>query len=347
MNAPLRVAAIGLEHDEIYRVLDRLRGHESAELVAIAERSGRLRMAAEGRYRVPVFPRLTPLLAKVAVDAVVVATPNGDKAAVIVEALRAGTHVIAHAPLAVTTEQCHAVAEAQRTADAGLVLLLPLRFAPAYGDLRAALTQGVLGAISQTVIINSQQVTATPRTQAFYATKAHGGILTNLAVHDLDALRWFGGDITVEYAATRCIGITGYPDFEDAGLVRCRLAGGGEGVVVCNWLAPEAAAPFHEHTVIGTEGTAWISGGKLQIWGGAPGETPRDSTGDTAYGALGRAFSPDVAGHADDEVVSAMLDAALTALGDAHLRAAVTADALRTTRAAVEAQAMAWQHSSP
>ena len=64
MNAPLRIAAVGLEHDEIYRVLDRLRRHETADLVAIAERSGRLRMAAAGRYRVPVFPRLTPLLAK-------------------------------------------------------------------------------------------------------------------------------------------------------------------------------------------------------------------------------------------------------------------------------------------
>ncbi|MDE2840595.1 MAG: hypothetical protein OXM03_08205 [Chloroflexota bacterium] len=56
MNVPLRIAAVGLEHDEIYRVLDRVRRHDAAELVAIAERSGRLRMAAAGRYRVPVFP---------------------------------------------------------------------------------------------------------------------------------------------------------------------------------------------------------------------------------------------------------------------------------------------------
>ena len=346
-TAPLRIAAAGLEHDEIYRAPDRLRGHDGAELAAIAERSGRLRMAAAGRYRVPVYPRLARLLAETAVDAVLVATPNGEKAAVIDEALRAGKHVIAHAPLAITPVHCDGVAEAQASSGGGVVLLLPLRFTPAYADLRAALARGTLGEITQAVIINSQQVTATPRTQAFFATKTHGGILTNLAVHDLDALRWLGGDLTVAYAATRRMGKTGHPDFEDAGLVRGRLADGGEAVVVCNWLAPEAAAPFHELNIVGTEGTAWISGGKLRLWGGAPPEIPPGGAGRAGYTALGPLLAPMPAGQADDEAVAAMLDAALTSLGDDGLRAAATADALETTRAAVEAQAMAWRESSP
>ena len=125
----------------------------------------------------------------------------------------------------------------------------------------------MLGAICQAVVINSQKVTATPRTQAFYATRRHGGVLTNLAVHDLDVLRWLGGDLTVTAAATQRHGLTEHPDFEDAGLVHCTLANGGVGVVACNWLAPDAGEPFQELTVIGTEGTAWISGGKLHALG--------------------------------------------------------------------------------
>ena len=164
----LRIAAVGLEHDEIYRVLDRVRQHDAADLVAIAERSGRLRMAAAGRYRVPVYPRLTPLLAETAVDAVIVATANGNKAAVIAEALRAGTHVIAHAPFAITAEQLDAVAEAQAASGTALLALHPLRFTPAFTRLRELLAAGVLGAISQVVIVNSQKVAATPRTQAFF-----------------------------------------------------------------------------------------------------------------------------------------------------------------------------------
>ena len=319
MNAPLRIAAVGLEHDEIYRVLDRLRQHDKAELTAIAERSGRLRMAAAGRYRVPVFPRLTPLLAETDVDAVLVATPNGDKAAAVAEAMHAGKHVIAHAPPALTPEQLADVEAAQAASGTALLLLLPLRFTPAYAQLREAIEKGVLGGIRQVVIVNSQQIGVTPRTQAFFATKTHGGVLTNLAIHDLDVLRWFGGGVAVEYAVTRCSGVSDHPEFEDAGLVRCTLDGGGEGVLVCNWLAPAASAPIHEVTVIGTEGTAWISGGKLQIWGGARPDSLPDG-GVYAYDALGRTVSPAPAGPAAADVHAAMCDAAIATLGDAAAR---------------------------
>ena len=194
------------------------------------------------------------------------ATANGDKAAAIEEALRAGKHVIAHAPCAITPEQLEAVKAAQAAAGSGLVLLLPHRFTPAYVQLREAIQQGLLGAISQAVIVNSQKVSATPRTQAFYAKCTHGGVISNLGVHDLDVLRWLCGELSVTEAATRCHGATEHADFEDAGLIRCSLADG-EGVVACNWLAPEAGAPFHELTVIGTAGSAWLSSGKLRAFG--------------------------------------------------------------------------------
>ena len=346
MNAPLRIAAVGLEHDEIYRVLDRLRRHETADLVAIAERSGRLRMAAAGRYRVPVFPRLTPLLAETAVDAVIVATANGDKAAAIQEAMRAGKHVIAHAPCAITQEQAAALEEAQTALGSGLALLLPLRFTPVYVYLRDAVAQGLLGAICQAVVINSQKVTATPRTQAFYATHTHGGVLTNLAVHDLDVLRWLGGDLTITAAATQRLGLTEHPDFEDAGLVHCAFNSGGAGVVACNWLAPDAGEPFQELTVIGTEGTAWISGGKLHALGATDRSSLTNESQSSGFLATqdesGRAFPP-APGQADYDVVTSMLDAAIQSLSDADLRQVATADAFRTSSVAVQAQHMAWQ----
>lgn len=304
-------------------------------------------MAAAGRYRVPVFPRLAPLLEDTAVDAVLVATANGNKAVVIEEALRAGKHVIAHAPFAVTGDQLDAVADAQASSGTALLALHPLRFTPAYVRLRELIEAGQLGAISQVVIVNSQKVAATPRTQAFFATRTHGGILTSLAVHDLDVLRWLGGDLTVTGASTQCHGVTEHAEFEDAGVVRCAFARGGEGVVVCNWLAPDAGRPYQECTVVGTAGTAWISGGKLRALAE---EVPLpDETAERVYLATqsdpGRAV-PAAADRMGDDEVAAMLAAALATLGDSALRNAATVDALKTARAAVGAQGMAWQSCS-
>ena len=116
-------------------------------------------------------------------------------------------------------------------------------------------------------------------------------------------------------------------------------------MLVCNWLAPAASAPIHEVTVIGTEGTAWISGNKLQIWGGARPDSLPDG-GVYAYDALGRTVSPAPAGPAAADVHAAMSDAAIATLGDAAARPAATVDALGTARAAVQAQATAWRTQS-
>lgn len=348
MNVPLRIAAVGLEHDEIYRVLDRLRHQDDAELVAIAERSGRLRMAAAGRYRVPVFPRLSPLLEDTAVDAVLVATANGNKAAAIEEALRAGKHVIAHAPLAVSVAQFDAVAQAQAASGTALLSLHPLRFTSAYVRLRELIGEGQLGAISQIVIVNSQKVAATPRTQAFYDSHTHGGILTSHAVHDIDVLRWLGGDLTVTGASTQCYGVTEHADFEDAGIVRCTFARGGEGVVVCNWLAPDTGESFQELTVVGTEGTAWISGGKLRAFAGDLGSplpvAMENQVNVVTQSDPGGAAPVEATNQNAYDAVASMLDDALAILGgDAAVREEATADTIQTALAAVQAQSLARQ----
>ena len=344
MSSPLRIAAVGLEHDEIYRVLDRLRRHESAALVAIAERSGRLRMAAAGRYRTPVFPRLTRLLAAVACDAVLVATTNGDKAAIIVEAMQAGKHVIAHAPLAVSPAQLDSVAAAQAAAGVGVLLLLPLRYAPAYAALHTAVARGQLGELGQVLIVNSQRIAATPRTHAFYDSPTHGGVLTTLAVDDLDVLRRLGGELTLASAVTRCHGLTDHADFEESGLMHFAFASGGAAVVACNWLAPESGAAFHELTAIGDAGSAWISGGKATAFGGAGDFSALAADGGHAYAATrdqpGHVLSSGSDRSAVD-VDAAMVDAALLTLADPDLRRAATADALTTSRLAVTAQHMA------
>ena len=177
----------------------------------------------------------------------------------------------------------------------------------------------------------------------------HGGILTSLAVHDIDVLRWLGGDITIADSVTQCHGVTDYPNFEDAGIVRCMFARGGEGVVVCNWLAPEAGESFQELTVIGTEGTAWISGGKLRALAGDLGSplpvAKENHVNVVTQRVPGGAAPVEATDQNAYDAVASMLDDALATLcGDAALREEATADALQSARAAVRAQDMARQN---
>ena len=137
--------------------------------------------------------------------------------------MRAEKHVIAHAPCAITLEQVAAVKEAHTALAAVWSCCFRCALRRRTYTYEKRLRKDCWAPVCQAVVINSQKVTATPRTQAFYATRTHGGVLTNLAVHDLDILRWLGGDLTVTAAATQRHGLTEHPDFEDAGLVHCTL----------------------------------------------------------------------------------------------------------------------------
>jgi len=265
----VRFATIGLEHTEVYTCLDSLRRRPDAQVVGIAEHGGRLRMAAQGRYHVPVFPSAAKLLAGIECEAVVVGTPNGEKAQVIRQALAAGKHVLSHAPAAISVAQAHALAEMQAQSGKSLLLLLPLRFAPAYQALKRLVAEGKLGSLAQIVAVVSAKVAAEPRTPEFYAARQHGGIITTIALHQLDICLWLAGRPTVRHVQTGQHRFVEYPEFGDVASLHCDLQGGGSASIICNWLAPEAGEPFQELTVFGTHGTAWIAREKLRALAGA------------------------------------------------------------------------------
>ncbi len=95
---------------------------------------------------------------------------------------------------------------------------------------------------------------------------SYGGILNDLAIHDLDLLLWFTGA-----RAGLVQGLTGnranrdLPEFEDHGQVHLRTADGLLATIEAHWLSPEAA-PYHgdyRMVLTGTEGTGelrWAHG---------------------------------------------------------------------------------------
>ncbi len=275
MPTPLRVAAVGLAQEEVYRVLDLLRRQSAhAALTAIAERSGRLRMAAQGRYQVSVYPAADLLLEAETVDVAVVGVLPGERASLLVSLLEAGIHVVVPPPVAVTTAQYEAVVAAQQTRGAHLLTLAPHRFLPAYQHLARALSEGRLGRIAQLTILASEKVAAAPRTPAFYDARIHGGVLVGVGTPAFDLMRWLAGDGELLLARAGLHRFTEYPQFEDSGLAVYALPGGGTATLTCNWLTPEASAPVHELTLYGTEGAAWVTGGKLAAFAPEATATP-------------------------------------------------------------------------
>jgi predicted dehydrogenase len=135
------------------------------------------------------------LVQRADVDAVVVATPEGDHLEAVTAALAAGKHVLVEKPLAADTAEARQMVEAARQADRCLAVAHVLRFDPAYGGARRALLAGQLGELVHAAVRRNTSVGDADR------LAGRTSIVDYLAVHDIDALQWVTGRRVVRVRA--------------------------------------------------------------------------------------------------------------------------------------------------
>ena len=138
-SGALRIGLIGAGEFARATIAQALTALDGVEIAAVAARSG---PSAESLAARVGAARATTdwhdIVAADDIDAVVVATPHAEHAAVAVAALAAGKHVFVEKPLALNTEELRAVVAAAESADGILLVGHNRRFAPLLGRLKAA-----------------------------------------------------------------------------------------------------------------------------------------------------------------------------------------------------------------
>lgn len=222
-------------------------------------------------------PDAAALVEHPGVDVVIVASPSGLHAEQAILAARAGRHVLVEKPLALDYEQAQRmIGEAQR---AGVLLgvVHPLRFLPLARRLHEMVAAGKLGRISHAAVTvrwnrNTEYYQASP----WRGTRnLDGGMLLNQAVHHIDLLCWYLGDVTRVSAeiARRCHDI----ETEDVALLHMRFASGTLGLAeVTTNIYPKNLE--EEVAIFGEYGTVVLGGrriNELKTWR-VEGEPPEE-----------------------------------------------------------------------
>ena len=237
-----------------------------AKLVACAGTS--LAKAKEFAKHHPctAHPSLEALLADIAVDAVIVATPSGAHMEPAVAAARAGKHVIVEKPLEVTLKRCDRIIEACEKAGVRLGAIFPSRFHEGAKLMKQAVDAGRFGRMTL-----GDAYVKWHRTQQYYDSGAWrgtwkldgGGALMNQAIHSVDLLQWFMGPV-VEVAAQVATLAHDRIEVEDVATANLRFASGALGVIE----ATTAAYPGYlkRIDVHGSEGSATLEEEALRRW---------------------------------------------------------------------------------
>ena len=241
---PVRVAVIGVGAMGYHhaRILHQLQQQGKAELVAVVDRDQkRAEKVAEEFHTKPYtdYHKVT----REDPDAVTIALPTSLHAEVATYFAEHGTHILVEKPIADTIGNAKKIIEAARENNVILMVGHVERFNPAVQKLREIIANNELGEI---VAISAKRVGPLP------PRIKDVGVITDLAVHDIDVIRYItGAEVTEVYARARnTVNPTG---LEDAAIIMLTLTNNAYAVIETNWLTPYK---LRRLTVTGTKAIA-------------------------------------------------------------------------------------------
>ncbi len=201
-----------------------------ARLVAVADVIERRAAHFAAEYGAEACLDYRRLLDRPDVDVVNICTPSGLHAAMAIEAMQAGKHVLVEKPMALSLEHADAMIASARANRVRLGVVLQNRYNPPMLALRRAVDEGRLGRL-----LLGNATVRWYRPQEYYEDGWHGtwamdgGALMNQSIHHIDALQWLMGDAETVTAYTATLAHR--MEAEDTGVAVIRFAGGALGVV--------------------------------------------------------------------------------------------------------------------
>ena len=264
---PVRFAAIGLDHAHIFGLITGLLAN-GCELVGISSDDPNASVAQEVRQRWPEAQWMTDrgeLLRDQTIDLIVTAAVPANRAAIAIEAMRAGKDVVTDKPGCVTADELEelqrTVAETGRFWSVCFSERFEVRSVTTAGELVRA---GRIGKVIQTIGLGPHRegdrahlAGGAGRPDWFYDRRLFGGIITDIASHQIDQFLWFTGSTSAEVVASTAANYTheNSPLMQDFGDVLLRSANA-QAYIRVDWYSPQGLPTWGDGRliVLGTEG---------------------------------------------------------------------------------------------
>ena len=237
-GAGIRFAAVGLDHSHIYGQISGLLG-QGCQLVGISSDDPDASVATEVRSRwpdAPWFDDPEQLFKDERIDLIVTAAVPDRRAPIAVGAMRNGKDVVSDKPGCVSFDQLeqvsNAVAETGRFWSVTFSGRFEVRCVARAGELVRA---GRIGQVVQTLGLGPHRegdrahlAGGAVRPDWFYDHDRFGGIITDIASHQIDQFLWFTGSTTAEVVASTVANYThpDHPKMQDFGEVLLRSESG-------------------------------------------------------------------------------------------------------------------------
>jgi predicted dehydrogenase len=270
---PIRFAALGLDHRHIYGMAANMIA-EGAEFVAYWTQ-GTPDTLAGFSERFPNVParEKAALLSDPDIDLILISAVPADRADLAVAAMRAGKDVMSDKPGCTTLAQLDAIKAAQSETGRIWSIDFSERFeVPAMTRAAELVAEGAIGRVVQTTGLGPHRLNSATRPDWFFERDRYGGILTDIAAHQVDQFLFLTGSTNAEIVRAHVANYANRdrPGLQDFGEIVLQ-SGEAHGYIRVDWYTPDALPTWGDGrlTILGTEG--YIELRKYVDVGGAPG----------------------------------------------------------------------------
>jgi UDP-N-acetylglucosamine 3-dehydrogenase len=223
------VVGVGVMGSNHARVLSEMPG---VKLVGVADPDRKRCDQVAERLGCAVFEDAEALL-RHGVDAVTIAAPTHLHRDIAVDCAARGIHIMVEKPIAPTVEEARAIVAAARRSGVTLMVGHVERFNPAVQSIKRAIKDQDILSIAIT------------RVGPFPPRMSNVGVVIDLAVHDIDLIRWFTESEIIEIQPQTSSAVA---EREDIALLQFRTASGVLAHINTNWLTPFKARTIHVAT---------------------------------------------------------------------------------------------------
>ncbi|OGF51134.1 MAG: hypothetical protein A2231_00710 [Candidatus Firestonebacteria bacterium RIFOXYA2_FULL_40_8] len=244
---------------------DGVLGTPEAELICVVDTDEPKAKAAAEKYKTKYYTSIKDMLKDPAVDVVTIALPSGLHMNAAIEAMESGKHVISEKPLEITLEKIDKMIAVSKKTKKYLAGIFQSRFMDSSLSIRKAIQDGQLGKM---VLGDAYQKWY--RSAEYYKSAGWratweldgGGALMNQAIHAIDLLMFFMGEVesVTAYAETLVHKIP----VEDTAVAILRFKSGALGTIE----GTTSVCPGEERRleVHGTKGTVILTGMEKILW---------------------------------------------------------------------------------
>lgn len=211
----------GKNHARVFKELD------ETELIAVCDIDAEKAKNLAKQFSVETYTSVGKMLRRADIEAVTICTWSTSLAKEALTALKAGKHVLVEKPMAANSKQAEKLLKTAEKEGLHLTVGFLMRFIPGIQYIKESIEKRTIGEL---VCATAKRVSQWPE------RIGDVGVVKDLAIHDIDMMRYlFGGDPVAVYAKT---GNMKHKKFEDYAHIMLTFEGGKNAFIESNWLTP-------------------------------------------------------------------------------------------------------------